>query len=239
MFWRRSLALDLPILKLDGRGAAEDVDGDAKLAALRIDLLDNAVLRLERTVSNLYGIADFEGDGGADGFFTFLNLGKHRINLTLAHGSRTILCACKTDDTIHLLDEEPGLLDKLIVLGGEIHVYDDIAGEEFLLCLGFLTTLDFGYDLCRHQHLADVVLHLFGYDTSGDTLAHLSFHAREDLDDIPLVFIIFGVGHEGIELSRRKLAENFGQKADDKDLHEIPELDKSSEENDGNENNDG
>src|SRR5258707_1179382 len=54
--------LDLPVFELHGRIAAEDAHRDAQLAALRVDLLDDAVLVLERTVRDLDLVADLELD---------------------------------------------------------------------------------------------------------------------------------------------------------------------------------
>ena len=87
------------------------------LPRLGIDFLDDAVLALERTVGDLDGVADLEADGRADALLALLDLGEHRLDLALAHRDRAVLGAGEADHAVHLLDEIPGLLDELVVLG--------------------------------------------------------------------------------------------------------------------------
>jgi hypothetical protein len=110
-------------------------------------------------VGDLDGVSDFETDGRADAFLALLDLGEHGVHLALAHRGGAVLGSGEADHAFHLLDEKPGLLDELAVLIGEVHVDDDVTGEEFLLGLGFLAAADLGNHFGGHQHLADVFGH--------------------------------------------------------------------------------
>src|SRR4029453_1518172 len=106
-------ALDLPVLEVDQRIAAEDADRDAEFAALGVDLFDDAVLILEGTIAHFDDFANREADLWFDLILGTADLGENCVNLALSHRDRlgrtsvTLLGAGKSDDARRVLDEVP------------------------------------------------------------------------------------------------------------------------------------
>src|SRR4029077_19624856 len=129
--------LDLPIFEVHRCLTTKDRHGDTQFPALGIDLFNNTVLVLKRTVSDFDLVTNFEANLGLDRVFALPHLGKQTLDLLLSHGNWAVLGSGKSDDPIGIFDEIPGLLDELIVLIQKVHVHNQIPGEKLpsRLCL--------------------------------------------------------------------------------------------------------
>ena len=167
--------LDLPVLQLHRRVASEDADTDAELAALGVDFLDDTLLVLEGAVGDLDLVADLINDLGGDGVLALFHLRKHGLDLFLPHRDGLVLGAGESDDSGGVLDEVPGLVDEFVVLIEEMHVNDQVSGEELARGLGLLAALDLLNSLGRDQHLKDMVAEFLGWDSLDDVVVDFLF----------------------------------------------------------------
>jgi hypothetical protein len=89
----------------------------------------------------------------------------------------------------------------------EVHVHDDVAGEELPLGGGLFPTANLGNHFGGNQHLVDIVTHLLRLALAENPLANPSLLSGKDMNDVPLVLWRRG-GHDGDgKMTCRKAAD--------------------------------
>src|SRR5690606_11146648 len=121
---RRSNLLYLSEIELDRRRASEDLHGDPHLVLLVVDLLDDAVEVVERTVDHAHDLARLEKHFRPRLVPALLDAVEDGHRLSLADRGRPVAApADEAENLRHLFHEMPSL----VVL---FHLYEHITREE-------------------------------------------------------------------------------------------------------------
>ena len=220
---------DLPVFEFHWSRAAEDTDGDTQLAALGVDLFDDAALVLERAVGDLDHFADTKADLRFDLVLTFADLGEEALDFVGTHRDRAILRSGESDHPGRVLDEIPCLVHELLGIVEQVHVHDEVPGEKLPGRLGFLAALDLGDALRGQDDFVNVVAHFLGLDALYEIVMHLVFLAGKHMHHVPLTAFLF-FGHGRLDRSGRC------EEVMDDDVHdEIPARDVTAQEHHGDE----
>ena len=217
------IAFDLPELELDRSGAAEDVDGDLKLAAVGIDLVDIAGEIGEGAVGDLDAFADVEGDLRDDLVRSVGDLLEDRVDLLGLEGDG-ILSADEADHAVGLAEEAPGGFEQRAFVVVEAGADEEVRRIELHLALALLAVAEVLDGLDRHQDLGNEVTHLLVLDSLVEQALHLALVVREGLEGIPAE--IRGRGHG-------ESANELGRELDEIGKGEVAEEDDGTQEGDG------
>src|SRR5213592_147940 len=147
-----SESLHLVVLELDRGRPAEDRHGDLHPAALGIHVFDNALEVDERPVDDPHLVAALEHR---------LRLGLLGPGFHLPHDVVDLLL--RERDGLRARADEPGDLGRrahqVPRVVGQLHLDEDVPGEELLLGLALLLVPDLDHLLRRHQDAGDLVRH--------------------------------------------------------------------------------
>src|SRR5215468_4667617 len=139
---------DLRIFQFDRGRAPENRHGDFDPRLFLVDLLDEAVERGERAVTDANLFADLEGDRRLWPLDPFLDLTHDTHCLAIADRGRSPAAAEKPGDLGGVLDEVPSLF-------AHIHLDQHVAGKEFALRADFGAALDLDDFFGRNQDLLE------------------------------------------------------------------------------------
>src|SRR5690606_11060396 len=184
----RSGLLDLPELELDRGGATEDQHRHAQAALLVVDLFDDAIEVVERTIDHANHLARLEQDLGTRLLDAFLDPVQDLGRFVVGDRQRTVGGATdETHDLRGFLDEVPALAvdprDAALVVGRDLHQH--VAGEELALGTALLAAAHLDHFLGRHQDLAKAVLHAGTGDPVAQRLRHRLLEARVGVHHVP------------------------------------------------------
>src|SRR5438309_7056857 len=178
--------LHLHEVELDGGGAPEDADQHAQLPLVRLHLLHHAVEVLEGAVDHLHLLALLEEHLGLRLDRPLGHLVRDLAHLGLGDGgdgARVGRAAEEAGDLGRRLDDVPGLVV-------ELHVDEDVAGEE-LARRGLLLPLDqLDHLLRRHQYLAEQVRLAEPADTLLEGRLHLVLVAGVRVHHVPAPLLL-------------------------------------------------
>src|SRR6266403_3565694 len=178
--------LDLHEVELDGGGAPEDADQHAQLPLVRLHLFHHAVEVLERAVDHLHLLALLEEHLGLRLDRPLGHLVRDLAHLGLGDvrdGARVGRAAEEAGDLGGRLDDVPGLVV-------ELHVDEDVAGEE-LARRGLLLPLDqLDHLLRRHQDLPEQIRLAEPADTLLEGRLHLVLVAGVRVHHVPAPLLL-------------------------------------------------
>src|SRR5690554_3800981 len=139
--------LDLDEVELDGRRAAEDADQHPQLALVGLDLFDDAVEVLERSVDDLDALASLEQDLGLDG--ALFHLLRDLADLGLADRRRIVRATDEAGHPRRRLDET------FDVVAEDADIDQDVARKELPGRRPSLTLDELDDFLGRDEHLTE------------------------------------------------------------------------------------
>src|SRR5215813_11930286 len=178
---------DLVVLELHGRHPPEDGHHDLELPALRVEVVDGALEVHERPLDDTHLVALLERRLELRLLRALLHLTENPVDLVGGEGHRLGPRAHEPRDLRRRAHEVPGVV-------GELHLHEEIAGEELLLDLDLLALPDLPHLLRRHHDPAD---HLGQAEDLGarlDRLRHLVLEPRVGVHDEPLLRLGRGLG---------------------------------------------
>ncbi len=165
-------------LQIDRRGTPEDRNGDLDAGFFFLDILDRADEGIERTVDDFDGIADFEHDGRARLFDTFLDLAEDAADFALRNRLRLAIAAQEASDFLGVLHQMPGLVV-------EFHFHQHIAGEEFAFGGDFLAAANFDDLFSRYDDFFELIGDVILRELFADGLRYLLLEAGVRMYAIP------------------------------------------------------
>src|SRR5438132_1156675 len=180
-FLRHALEpLHLVVLELHRGHPSEDGHHDLELAALRVEVVDRALEVHERPLDDPHLVALLEGR---------LELGLLRPLLHLLEDALDLLgrqghgLGARADEARHLrcrAHEVPRVV-------GQLHLHEQVAGEELLLRLDLLALPDLAHLLRGHDDAAEEILEAEDLGPRLDGRRHLVLEPRIGVDDEPLL----------------------------------------------------
>src|SRR5262245_25126014 len=184
--------LDLVVLELDRRRAAEDRHDHFHAPALGVDVFHHALEVHERTVDDPHLVATLEDGLGLRLLRAGLHLTHDLVHLVAGERHRTRPRADEPGN----LGGRPHQLPRVV---GQLHLHQHVAGKELLLGLALLLVADLDHFLGRHQHAPDLLLEVEDLRARLDRLRDLVLESGVGVDDEPLLG----------DRRRRRLAAHF------------------------------
>src|SRR5690349_4976258 len=139
--------LDLDEIELDRRRAPEDADQNPELALVGLDLFDDAVEVLERSVDHLDVLASLEEDLGLDP--ALFHLLRDLADFRLADRRRIVGSTDEAGHARRRLDESFDEVPE------DVDVDEDVAREELARRRAALALDQLHHLLCRHEDLPE------------------------------------------------------------------------------------
>src|SRR5712691_5795445 len=180
-FLRHALEpLHLVVLELHRGHPSEDGHHDLELAALRVEVVDRALEVHERSLDDPHLVSLLEGR---------LELGLLRPLLHLLEDALDLLgrqghgLGARADEARHLrrrAHEVPRVV-------GQLHLHEQVAGEELLLRLDLLALPDLAHLLRGHDDAPEEILEAEDLGPRLDGRRHLVLEPRIGVDDEPLL----------------------------------------------------
>src|ERR1700730_14173908 len=143
--------LHLVVLELDRREPPEDGHHDLELAALRVQVVDRALEVHERPLDDPHFVTLLEGRLELRLLGAFLHLPQDPLHLFGRQRHRLGSRAHEPGDLRGRAHQVPRLV-------GQLHLHQEVPGEELLLGLDLLALADLPHLLGRHDHAPDHVL---------------------------------------------------------------------------------
>src|SRR6266481_5711325 len=189
-----SSLLHLHEVQLDGGGAAEDGDEDAHPALVGVHFLDRAVEVREGAVHHAHVVAFLELHLGLGLERSFGQLGGQPRDLVLADRGRLGGIPHESGDLRGVLHQVPGAVVQL-------HLHQDVAGEELALRGALLPLHHLHHVLHRDEDVAEVLLERVLLDLLLEALLGLVLEARVRVHHVPFL-VDLGRSHGGHLLYR-------------------------------------
>src|ERR1022692_3948130 len=159
--------------------ASEDRYQHAHFAFFGLDLFDRAVEILKRPIHYFYRFPHLEQNLGLGPQCPFFHLLRDFPDLMLRYFRRIGSVPYEASDLRRILDDVPGFVV-------EQHVDEDISGEELAARdLALAALAEFLHPLHRHQHGADLLLHVHRPHPFLERGLGLPLVARVGVDDVP------------------------------------------------------
>src|SRR5437667_9220392 len=174
-----SESLHLVVLELDRGRPAEDRHGDLHPAALGIHVFDDALEVDEGPIDDAHLVAPLEYRLRLGLLRTGLHLPHDVVDLLLRERDGLRARADKPGDLGRRAHEMPGVV-------GQLHLDEDVPGEELLFGLALLLVANLDDLLRRHQDAGDLVRHAEDLRAGLDGLLDLVLESRVRVDDEPL-----------------------------------------------------
>src|SRR6266850_516666 len=191
--------LHLHEVELDRRGATEDRDQHTHAALVRIHFLHRAVEVGERPVDHPDVVSLLELHLGLRLQRSFVELRGQPRDLVLAHRRGLGGVADESGDLRRVLHQVPGAVV-------ELHLHEDVAGEELALRGALLPFHHLHHVLHRDQDVAEELVEGVLLDLLLQRLLRLVLEARVRVDHVPLLvdLLLLG-GHGSSSLENRVL----------------------------------
>src|SRR5258705_5734704 len=191
--------LHVVVLELDGREAPEDRHHDLELAPLRVQVVDRALEVHERPLDDPHLVALLEGRLELRVLDDLLHLPQDPLRLFGRQRHRLGPRAHEPGDLRGRAHQVPRLV-------GQLHLHQEVPGEELLLGLDLLALADLPHLLGRHDHAADHVLEPEDAGPGLDAGRDLVLEARIGVDHEPLLGGRPRLAHFRITPTRRDTA---------------------------------
>src|SRR5229473_32327 len=191
--------LHLVVLELDGREAPEDRHHDLELAPLRVQVVDRALEVHERSLDHPHLVALLEGRLELRLLGAFLHLPQDPLHLFGRQRHRLGPRAHEPGDLRGRAHEVPRLV-------GQLHLHQEVPGEELLLGLDLLALADLPHLFRRHDHAPNHVLEPEDPGPRLDAGRDLVLEARVGVDHEPLLGRRPRLAHFRITPTRRDRA---------------------------------
>src|SRR6185437_8426323 len=179
---------DLTKLKLDRGGATEDQHRDAQTALLVIDLFDDTIEVVERTLGDANHLARLEQHLRTRLLDAFLDTVQDRLGLGVGDRQRTIGgSADEAHDARGFLDQMPAFVVDARNTGFFVGLDLDqhVTREELALGTALLAGAHFDHFLGRNQDVAEALFHAVTDDAIAQCLRHRLLEARIGVNDVP------------------------------------------------------